>query len=79
MNTRSLTLSTGLRAAPGFGASVRRGLGRALATLALWHHRSRKRRQLARWASTAGYGFVDGTSITSGDAYEEANKPFWRP
>jgi uncharacterized protein YjiS (DUF1127 family) len=65
--------------ASAFGRPLRRDYEYVLATLALWRHRSRKRRQLARWANAAGYGFVDGTSISSSDAYEEANKPFWKP
>jgi len=78
MNARSSTLGTNFRATPRLAALVCRGLGRLLATLALWRGRSRARRRLARWASAAGHGFVDGTGISSGDAYAEANKPFWK-
>ena len=78
MQARTSTFRIDARATAPLAASLRRGIGRALATLALWRTRSRQRRQLARWASAAGHGFVDGTGIASGEAFAEANKPFWR-
>jgi uncharacterized protein YjiS (DUF1127 family) len=79
MHTRSMMFGAKLGDPLRFAESARRWLGRVLATVALWRARSRKRRQLARWASVSGYGFIDGTSISSSEAYEEANKPFWKP
>lgn len=79
MTVGSWTLGTNPPTATKPLTVLRRGIGGVWATLALWQRRSHDRRQLAMWLSTSGPGFLHDTSIACTDAYQEANKPFWRP
>lgn len=45
-----------------------------LRTVALWHQRSRQRRHL----SALEERLYRDIGVTAGDAYREAQKPFWR-
>lgn len=79
MSGRSATLATSRREASGFATRVSHGLRLALVTVTLWYQRARQRRQLARLVTMSGGAFARDANFTSGDVYEEVNKPFWKP
>ena len=78
MTTARLTLDTTTTNSAGFGASLRRAVVWLGGTPALWRRRARERRQLARYLSISGPGWLNDTTISCGEAVHEANKPFWR-
>lgn len=78
MSIGSRTLGSDLATVTGPFVLLYRGMGRAVATVALWRRRARERRQLTLWLDASPPGFLDDTSILCTEGEVEANKPFWR-
>lgn len=59
-------------AAPQTGSGI--GLSRLLVSIAVWHERTRQRRELTYMPEH----LLKDMGVTWEEAYEESRKPFWR-